>query len=279
MKTLFLYLIAILSIFHHQTLLYENQKILFFFLENLLPSLFILCVLVQMIPLPHFSGADRFFIKVFGFDTSTFLLIIKVILLGLPSGSYLVNTLVKSKQCTQKQAARIITCCAIPSISFMLMSLASLTSQIVSLSVFLIHLTSLLILLFLTRKNTITLKHIPSPLSLSSSILFALKSMAMILSYLFLSITLKTLFVLYFPFLEEITHLLSEFSSAVLYFRHHEHVMIFLLICIGFGGFASHLQVMNGCDEITMSYSHYLFFQITHMLLNLMIYFIFSFIF
>lgn len=131
----------------------------------------------------------------------------------------------------------------------------------------------------LTRKNTITLEHIPSPLSLSSSILFALKSMAMILSYLFLSITLKTLFVLYFPFLEEITHLLSEFSSAVLYFRHHEHVMIFLLICIGFGGFASHLQVMNGCDEITMSYNHYLFFQIAHMLLNLMIYFIFSFLF
>ena len=121
MKTLFLYLFIFLSILHTQANIEQNQKTLFIFMNQLLPSLFILCVFVQLIPIPSIKKQRK--IKLFNIDLSSLFLIIKMILLGNPGNSYIINQFVLEKQISIQQAKRLIYCISIPSISFMLMTI------------------------------------------------------------------------------------------------------------------------------------------------------------
>lgn len=271
MKTLLLYLFVFLALFNHQNIIFENQQILFFFIEQLLPSLFLLCVLVQMLPFPQSSFLDFLLYKIFRFDTVTFFIILKAILLGNPAGSYMIQALHHDNKINALQKRRLINCCAIPSISFMLMSLAYITSIDLAYTVFFIHVLSIFILLFMTRKTAISIQSIPAHVSLTKAILFSLQTMAFILSYLFIIVSIKSLFFIYFPQLSSFLHLFMEFSSGVYYFAHHKNAIIYILICIGFGGFCSHLQIMDRCE---FPYHHYLFWRICHIFLNLFLYFI-----
>lgn len=273
MKTLLLYLFVFLILLNHQSIILENQQILLFFIEQLLPSLFLLCVLVQILPFSQTSSFDSFFYKLFHFNTSTFFIIIKTIFLGNPAGSYMILSLNHEKKLNNEQVQRLINCCAIPSISFMLMSLAYITTIRIAYTIFFIHIISIFIMLFFTRKTTISLKIVQTSSSLSKAIIFSLQTMAFILSYLLIIVSIKTIMILYFPQFKNLIHLFMEFSSGTLYFAHHEHVYEFLLICIGFGGFCSHLQIMDRCQQCELTYHRYLFYRILHVLLNLTIYF------
>lgn len=273
MKTLLLYLLVFLAILNHHEIILENQTILFFFLETLMPSLFLLCVLIHLLPLPKCSFLDIIFYKLFHFDSATFFCIIKLIFLGNPTSSYYVQSLYLNKQINQSQAKRLIYCCAIPSISFMLMTLSFLTTSKISWIVFLIHLSSIFILFLLTRNTPISIGDQSSPISLTKAILFTIKTMAFILSYLFIVNSIKSLFIIYFPTFKLMIHLLFEFSSACFYIRFFPSILMYLFIIIGFGGFCSHLQVMDGCNECDLSYFQYFKWRVIHMLLDLVIYF------
>ena len=137
MKTLFLYLFIFLSILHNQTIIEQNQKTLVFFMNQLLPSLFILCVFVQLIPIPSIKKQRK--IKLFNIDLSSLFLIIKMILLGNPGNSYIINQFVLEKQISIQQAKRLIYCISIPSISFMLMTIPYLYNIEIAFILFIIH--------------------------------------------------------------------------------------------------------------------------------------------
>lgn len=271
MKTLFLYAFVFLSIFHHQSIIQENQKILLFFINQLLPSLFLLCVLIQLLPIPKLKIR---FIHFFGIDNTTFYLIIKMILLGNPSNCYLVNQFVKEKQCSIAQAQRLIYCVNIPSISFMLMSIPFMTNHNIGLFLFFNQIFSIFVLLYLTRSTIISIQFHSKQTTLIEAFTFTLKSMAFILSYLFLIVSLKSLFLIYFPQLEMFFHLIMEFSSGVNYFSTSSNALLPLLICISFGGLCSHLQIISGCEESHLNYQKYLKYRIFQLLIQLSIYYL-----
>ncbi|WP_273400493.1 hypothetical protein [Traorella massiliensis] len=275
MKTLLLLCFIFFSVFHYQAIILENQQTLTFFIEQLLPSLFLLCILVQMISLPQKTNKNSFIQKFFHMDTASFFIIIKAILLGSPAQSYMINSLLKEHKLTKSQAYRFINCTAIPSFSFMMMSLAFMTSQNTALIVFMIHIISIFILLFMTRKTAISLNNTHEPVSLYQAISFSLHTMALILAYLLITASLKTLLLIYLRPLEDMIQLFMEFSSGCAYYAHHQYHIFYILICIGFGGFCSHLQIMSGCKESELRYPDYLKFRFLHIFLNLALYSIF----
>ena len=273
MKTLFLLGFILLSVLHFQSIILENQRTLLFFMEQLLPSLFLLCVLIQMLPLPEKTKPHPLLQTVFRMDTASFFIVVKAILLGNPAGSYMINSLVKDHKITQAQAQRLIYCISVPSISFMLMSLAFMTSRIMAMIVFVIHLSGIVFLLFITRKTEITLSCHFEKVSLYQSILFSFHTMALILSYLFISSSVKTLLLIYFPHAKIAIQLIMEFSSGCAYFATYQNILFFLLICLGFGGLCAHLQIMSGCLESHLKYHRYLIFRIIHIIFSLSIFF------
>lgn len=272
MKTLILYLLVFLLILNHQTIILENQKILSFFLYQLLPSLFILCILIQLLPFPKIKSYK---ISFFNINTTTFNLIIKMILLGIPTSAYLINQYVKDHRINENQAKRLIYCISLPSISFMLMTIPFLSNLKYATMLFIINILSIFILLFITKNIECNLNiDIPNH-SLSNALYFTIKSMAYILSYLFIISSLKSMFILYLPNFIEFIHLTFEFSSGVSYFIDS----LFLCnLCIGFNGFCAHLQIMNGCDSISLDYKVFLFYRILHCFLNLILFGCFHFI-
>ena len=272
MKTLFLYLFIFLSILHNQTIIEQNQKTLVFFMNQLLPSLFILCVFVQLIPIPSIKKQRK--IKLFNIDLSSLFLIIKMILLGNPGNSYIINQFVLEKQISIQQAKRLIYCISIPSISFMLMTIPYLYNIEIAFILFIIHLLTIFILLVFTRHIPIYLNIHIKEKTLIEALLFSIKTMALILAYLFVVASIQSMLLIYFPKLNLLIHLLMEFSSGVSYFVHSNHPILYLLVCIGFGGFCAHIQIMSGCDEIKLNYFYYLFFRISHIFISLLIYFI-----
>lgn len=272
MKTLFLLIFIFFSMINYQSIILENQKTLFFFIEQLLPSLFVLCVLIQMIPFPSKIKSSRFLHKIFHLDTSSFLIILKSILLGNPAGSYMIDSLLKEHIITKAQTQRLIYAVSLPSISFMLMTLPFMTSQKTALQLFFIQLVTIFILLLLTRKTEIKLTCSFEKVSLYQAVSFSIRTMALILAYLFILSAIKTLLIIYFPQSEILIQLMSEFSSGCAYFAHHQQAAFYLLICIGFGGFASHLQILGGCKESDLYYPDYLKFRIFQVLISLFIY-------
>ena len=272
MKTLFLYLFIFLSILHNQTIIEQNQKTLVFFMNQLLPSLFILCVFVQLIPIPSIKKQRK--IKLLNIDLSSLLLIIKMILLGNPGNSYMINQLVFEKQISIQQAKRLVYCISIPSISFMLMTIPYLYNIEIALILFTIHLLTILILLVFTRNIPIYLDIHVKEKTLIEALLFSIRTMALILAYLFVVASIQSILFIYFPKLNLLIHLFMEFSSGVNYFIHSNHSILYLLICIGFGGFCAHMQIMSGCDEIKFNYFYYFLFRICHIFISLLIYFI-----
>lgn len=275
MKTLFLLIFIFASVFHYQSVILENQKTWLFFIEQLLPSLFLLCVLIQMIPLPK-KNMPTFFNRIFHMDTASLLIVIKAFLLGSPAQSYMINALLKEHKLTKAQSRRLIVCTAIPSFSFMMMSLAFMTSQKTALIVFTIHVLNIFVLLFITRKTAISLNSPSTATSLYQAVSFSLHTMALILAYLLIAASLKSLLLIYLKPLSSPIQLLMEFSSGCAYYAQYENHLPYLLICIGFGGFTSHLQIMGGCKESELRYRDYLKFRLCHIFFNLFLYFIFS---
>lgn len=272
MKTLFLYLFIFLSILHNQNIIEQNQKTLLFFMNQLLPSLFILCVFVQLIPTPIIKKQRR--IQILNIDLSSLFLVIKMIFLGNPGNSYIINQLIKEKQITTQQAKRLIYCISIPSISFMLMTIPYLYNKEIAFILFTIHLLTLFILLVLTRNIPICLNIHIQEKTLIEALLFSIKTMALILAYLFVVASIQSILFIYLPKLNLLNHLLMEFSSGISYFVNSENPILYLLVCIGFGGFCAHLQIISGCDEIKLSYFYYLLFRISHIFISLIIYFV-----
>lgn len=272
MKTLFLYLFIFLSILQNQTIIEQNQKTLLFFMNQLLPSLFILCVFVQLIPTPIIK--KQRIIKSLNVDLSTLFLIIKMILLGNPGNSYIINQLLKEKQINLDQAKRLIYCVSIPSISFMLMTLPYLYNKKIAFILFFIHLITIFLLLFFTRNDPIYLNVHIKEKTLIESLLFSIKTMSLILAYLFVVTSIQSILFIYLPKLNLLNHLLMEFSSGISYFVNSENPILYLLVCIGFGGFCAHLQIISGCDEIKLNYFYYLLFRISHIFISLIIYFV-----
>lgn len=274
MKTILLYSLVFFSILNHNEILISNQKTFAFFIEKLLPSLFFLCTLVGMIPIINSQKAKwtRF---LFHLDSASFFLVLKGILIGNPAFSYLCVQLYQNHLLSKKQAQRLIFCVNLPSISFMLMTLSSMYSLPLALSCFLIQLLSVLILLFITRSIPIELTHSPTSFSFHQSILFSIKTMALILAYLFVISSIKCLILLYFPSFHFVVELFFEFSSGAAFLMDHRYPLFYLLICFGFGGICSHLQIFEGCESLKMNYIHYFFFRILHVFLNLLIYLLF----
>ena len=275
MKTLILYLLVFLSILNHQDIILENQKILSFFLYELLPSLFILCILVQLLPFPKIRSYP---IKFLNINTNTLFLIIKMILLGIPTSAYLINQFVRDKQITEIQGIRLINCVCIPSISYMFMTLSFLSNILFAFNLFIIHCISIFILLIMTKKHEIMIHIDLKNHSLSNALHFTIKSMAYILSYLFIIVSLKALFIHYFPSINLLFHLLFEFSSGISYFIDYHNSIYLCLLCSGFLGFCAHLQIVNGCDSLKINYKLFLFYRICHCLCNLLIISCFHFI-
>lgn len=273
MKTLFLYSFVFLCILHNQTIIEQNQKTLLFFMNQLLPSLFILCVFVQLLPTPKLKKNRR--ISLLNIDYSSFFFIVKMMLLGNPANSYLVNQLYKEKQISMIQAKRLITCVSIPSISFMLMTLPYLYNQKIAFIVFLIQILVIFLLLLFTRNISINLSVQFKEKTLMESLLFSMKTMALILAYLFVISSIQSFILIYFPQIKKLTYLLIEFSSGTNHFIHCQNPIPYLLICIGFGGFCAHLQIMSGCDSLKLNYFHYLLYRILHVILCFVIYFLF----
>lgn len=274
MKTIFLFFLVFLSILHQQQILADSQAILHLFIHQLLPSLFFLCVIIQMIPLASFSLLDPLTRKLFNINSTSFFLILKMILIGNPASSYMVDSL--SNVLTEKQTIRLISCVAIPSFSFMLMTLSLLTSLKLAITCFLIQVTSIFLLLSMTKKEAIDLSYqIPTP-SLSNAIKQTVHTMVMIISYLFLTTALKSFFIIYFPTLRLYIEIFMEFSSAASFLSHQSNPLFYFLIIFGFGGLCSHLQVINGCSRISIHPFSYLMFRFLHISINLLIYFIFS---
>lgn len=272
MKTLFLYLFIFLSILHNQNIIEQNQKTLLFFMNQLLPSLFILCVFVQLIPTPIIKKQRK--IQILNIDLSSLFLVIKMIFLGNPGNSYIINQLIKEKQITNQQAKRLIYCISIPSISFMLMTIPYLYNKEIAFILFTIHLLTLFILLVITRNIPIYLNIHIKEKTLIEALLFSIKTMALILAYLFVVASIQSILFIYFPKMELFNHLLMEFSSGISYFVNLENPILYLLVCIGFGGFCAHLQIISGCDEIKLNYFYYLLFRISHIFISLIIYFV-----
>lgn len=273
MKTFFLYLFVFLSILHNQTIIEQNQKTLSFFMNQLLPSLFILCVFVQLLPTPIIKKQKR--IQLLNIDLSSFFLILKMILLGNPSNSYMIHQLYKEKKITLMQAKRLIYCVSIPSVSFMLMTLPYLYNHKIAYTLFFIHLLTIFILLYFTKKIPIYLDVSIQENKLIDALYFSLKTMGFILAYLFIVTSIQSIFLIYLPRLEFYIYLFFEFSSGASYFMNHEFSIYYLFICIGFNGFCSHLQIINGCDEINIHYFCYLLFRICHVFISLLLYFLF----
>lgn len=269
MKTLLLYLTVLFLLINHQSVIIQNQAILYFFMENLLPSLFILCLLVVLLPFPMNVS-----FKFLGFEKGSFALFMKMLFLGNPAGSYFINTLTQENKLTLSQGKRLVFCVSIPSLSYMFMSIAYLKDMKTALLLFTIHVLSILILLFITRKESISFQENLQPFVLQKAILFTIRTMAFILAYLFIAVSVKSIVLIYFPFLSSLIHLTAEFSSGIDYFKFHEHFNLIALVCIGFGGFCSHLQILSGCESLTLRYRDYVLWRLLHVIFNVLIYLI-----
>ena len=108
--------------------------------------------------------------------------------------------------------------------------------------------------------------------TLIEALLFSIKTMSLIFAYLFVVSSIQSILLIYFPQFEFYVYMLFEFSSGTIYLVDHMNQIFYLLICIGFGGFCAHLQILSGCDEIRINYIHYFLFRVCHVLLCLLLY-------
>lgn len=281
MKFIFMIGICFLSFLNKEWLIQANKEMMLFFFEQMLPSMFFLMVIIRLfLSLISFSKPSFFTLKALNINLTGGLILCSMILLGFPSGAILINEMVKRNQIQLLQAKRFIYCTSIASTSFMLISLSLFFhSEAFALSLYLIQLLTILILLFFTRSTPLILTYPQSSLSffkaLNQAIHFAFSSLSFILAYLLIIASIKTLCLLYLPFLQSFIPLILEFSSALHLLSQTPlplHLQfIFANALISFGGLAVHLQIMGSCEESQLNYLTYFGYRMIQVLCSILL--------
>lgn len=282
MKFFLLMGICFLSFYHSEWLIAANKEMIVFFFEQLLPGMFFLMVLIRMYldwHQPH-KRQEAVFQKCFGLNSEAFSLTVMALLLGFPGGAILIDEAYQKGWISQLASKRLISCVSCASVSFMLMSVSTLFHSIsFALRLYVIQLTSVFLLLIGTRKNSVVMqKESEQPsffVSLSQSIRFTLHTMSLILAYLLIIASIRTLLTLYLPAFTLFFSFTLEFSSGLYrlsqsYFS--SPIQLFLASALlSFGGFSVHLQILGSTQATQLSYMQYWGMRMIHIFISVLL--------
>lgn len=281
MRNLLSFLVLIIfinTIINYDLLLTISQNTLVLFFETLFPTLFLTSFLLYYLYelnffflLPTKKIAELFNMNQDGFNFT-----ITLILLGYPFASYLIDQAYQKKQLSKEATLRLFYCIHISKISFIITYVGNIlfTDFKISLIFYLIQLTSIIILLLLSKKqhiNYLYQNHNSSLLnSLNQALITSFKQVLMISGYLMLILSITTIIKLIIPnlfildYLLELTYAINCLAKANLNIN-TTFILAQFLVC--FACFSIHLQIFSLIESIKVNYVTFIKYRLYQILI------------
>lgn len=247
--------------------------------ETLVPSLFVIMVLVKVLFAFHcFDWLMRplawLIAPLLGIGKHSMSYVAALMLLGFPAGAAFIDQEVAMGRLNEAQGKRLVYTCSFATPGFVIMTLGSVLfgNVKIGLVLFVIQLLAAFVLLLLTRKQIIPdigdCQNVPPFVStLKTAMLDSGKALYMMGGYLMLCISICGVLLPFFPaFLQTPLAVITEFSSgcvslAALSLSLPLRLMLISML-LSFGGLCVHMQVISMSEHIALSYGTYLCFRI-----------------
>ena len=280
-KKILLILFVILFFSNANAISALSKEILTFWFEQLVPSMFVSIVLIQILSSTSFFSDIAYGLKglckVLNVNQEGLGLIISCLLAGCPASVVLINDAYQKQRITEKMAYRLLYCTPIATISFLMMNVGTQMFHNIKAGLFLwlIQIISSFGLLFLTSRtpiiaNPITEKTQIKKHSVSSALFQSGLIVFLIGGYLLIFQTLSLLINLFLPSsLENIMKIISEFSyGCFLISEQFNFSIAFVLInaLCGFNGLCVHYQAIS-ISELKLPWVRYVGYRIVQSLI------------
>lgn len=247
--------------------------------EKLVPSMFVSMVLVRMLYqmeiLPLLAKPFKWLIQpLFHLDTHAFALVIASLFLGFPTSAILIDEEVQKGYLKSEDARRLINCCCFATPGFIILSCGTVLyhSAQIGFQLFMISFISGLLLLWITRRQTIEMPDLTKRQSvpffhiLSASMTESGKALFMIGGYLMIVMSITAVIIPILPaFTQFFIKVVTEFSSGTIMLAASSMTQSMKLAAtaalLSFGGFCVHLQIHAMAVHSSLRYPRYLFFR------------------
>lgn len=264
----------------------QSTEALTMWFETLVPSLF--CVMVTVKVIFSFRSFDwlakpfaLLFSRLLRMNEQSFPYLVALSFLGFPAGAAFINDAVAHHRFTPKEGQRLIYTCSFATPGFVILTVGSVLFQSVSIGVglFFIQLCSGVILLFLTRRQTIqangsiAAENRSRSQILGSAVMESGKTLYMMGGYLMLCMSISAIVLQFLPADIQVTlRILTEFSSGTMQLATMDLSLLWRLVAISmllsFGGFCVHMQVLSFSEETRLRYFYYLTFRIVQAMIS-----------
>lgn len=279
-KKILLILFVILFFSNANAISALSKEILAFWFEQLVPSMFVSIVLIQILSSTSFFTDIAYGLKglckVLNVNQEGLGLIISCLLAGCPASVVLINDAYQKQRITEKMAYRLLYCSPVATVSFLIMNVGvqMFISIKAGLFLWLIQIASSLVLLFLTRNTPIIANPITQKTQKKHSVTSAIFQSGIIVfligGYLLIFQTLSLLINLFLPSsLENIMKIISEFSyGCFLISEQFNFSIAFVLInaLCGFNGLCVHYQAIS-ISELKLPWVRYVGYRIVQSLI------------
>ncbi len=274
-RKMLLFLFVVLFFSNASAISVLSKEILSFWFEQLVPSMFVSIVLIQILSSTSFFTDIAFGLKrlclVLDVNQEGLGLIISSLLSGSPASVVLINEAVQSQRITEKMAYRLLYCTPVATVSFLIMNVGTqmFNSIKTGILLWLIQIASSLVLLFLTRNTSIIANPITEKTQKKHSVTSAIFQSGIIVfligGYLLMFQTLSLLISLFLPSsIQNIIKIISEFSyGCFLISEQFDFPIAFVLInaLCGFNGFCVQYQAIS-ISELKLSWTRYLGYRV-----------------
>lgn len=286
MKKAILYTLLFLfisSFIYTDITIQSTKNSLFLWITKLVPSFLFPLIFVQLLSpfhllYPFFKHFNFLFKYIFHVNAQTMEIICNSILLGFPASSLFLEEIAITSSLNKKQYHRFIGTCFMASPTFILLTLSNIIPSHITSLLFIIQITCVFILLFLTRSIPIYIEtsyQYPSFYKqFYHSIDKSIHILILILAYLIIVEVCTSIVSLFLPlYMKTPLVILSEFSSGVfhLFELHIPYPYIFTTLVLSYGGFCVHLQILSLLNPKHFSYQIFLKYRILHILISLLI--------
>ena len=238
-----------------------SSEILTFWFEQLVPSLFISIVLIQILSNTSFFTDIACHLKglcpILNLNEEGLGLVITCLLSGSPASVIIIQDAYQKQRITEKMALRLFYCTPIATLSFLIMQCGNLLHNIkAGFLLWVIQMVSTLVLLYLSRKTPIIANPVIDKTEKKHSVTSALVKSGLIVfligGYLLMFQTFSALINLLLPSsYQNFIKIISEFSyGCFLIAEQFPFPIAFLLISAlcGFNGLCVQYQALSICE-------------------------------
>jgi len=263
----------------------KSMDALILWFETLVPSLFCIMVIVKVM---FAFGALDLLVKpialvcepLFHIAKKSVSYVVALLFLGFPAGAAFIDNEVKKGSLTKAEGERLLITCSFATPGFVILTVGTMLfkSTAIGLVMFLIQCCSGLLLLFCTRKQSITAirqkQHTTSFVhTIGEAMRESGKALYMMGGYLMLCMSLTGILLQFLPpALQFLITVVAEFSNGTIILSSLSLSLRMRLtlvsMLLSFGGFCVHMQVLCMSDHVEMRYGKYLCFRLIQALLS-----------